>query len=91
MPIYLFMGKFEQDHIYFNNTFHSNIMVWMRYIDDCFMIWSGSKQDLYMRLTFINSKMLSIKFTMDKNHESIQFLDIKITKTNESLHTTEFR
>ncbi len=42
----LFMGKFEQDHVYNNNPFQSNIKVWMRYIDDCFMIWSGSEQEL---------------------------------------------
>ncbi len=45
----LFMGKFEQDHIYFNNTFHSNIMVWMRYIDDSFYDFGQDlNQDLYM-------------------------------------------
>ncbi len=35
---HLFMGKFEQDHVYNNYPFQSNIKVWMHYIDDCFMI-----------------------------------------------------
>ncbi len=43
---HLFMGKFEHDHVYNNNPFQSNIKVWMCYIDDCLMIWSGSEQEL---------------------------------------------
>ncbi len=87
----LFMGKFEQDHVYNNNPFQSNIKVWMRYIDDCFMIWSGSEQELDSFVSFINSKIPSIKFTMEKSCDSIHFWDVKVRKINESLHTTVFR
>ncbi len=68
------MGKL----VYNNNPFQSNIM---RYIDDCFMIWSGSEHELDSFVLYINSKITSIKFTMKK----YIFLDVKVTKINKLL------
>ncbi len=59
----LFMGKFEQDYVYNNNPFHTNKKVWMRYIGDFCMIWSGSEQELDLLLTFIQWEKTGIQYT----------------------------
>ncbi len=74
------MGKL----VYNNNPFQSNIM---RYIYDCFMIWSVSEHELDSFVLYINSKITSIKFTMKK----YIFLDVKVTKINKLLHEQNYK
>ena len=49
----LFMAKFEEDMIesFYSSTGHKPV-VWYRYIDDIFMIWSGGNETLDKFLTF---------------------------------------
>ncbi|XP_030841919.1 uncharacterized protein LOC115924186 [Strongylocentrotus purpuratus] len=56
--------------------------LWLRYVDDTFVIWPHSTPDLHQFLDHINNQHPSIKFTMETQHEnSIPFLDVLITKT----------
>jgi len=43
----LFMGKFEFDFIYNNNPIGRDIKYWAGYIDECFLIWKGSEEELH--------------------------------------------
>ncbi len=63
----LFIGKFELDFIYNNNPFGSFIKYWARYIDDCFLIWKGSEEDLFEFVQFLNSRLGSITFSVENN------------------------
>ena len=53
---------------------------WTRFIDDIFMIWKGSREELTRFHTHLNNQMNSIKFTMEASQESAVFLDLKIYK-----------
>eukprot|EP00057_Strongylocentrotus_purpuratus_P009741 XP_011664215.1 PREDICTED: uncharacterized protein LOC100893431 [Strongylocentrotus purpuratus] len=56
--------------------------LWLRYVDDTFVIWPHSTPDLHHFLDHINNQHPSIKFTMETEHDnSIPFLDVLITKT----------
>ena len=56
--------------------------IWLRYIDDIFMVWTGSKEELDEFHLHLNSQMASIKFTMKDSTTSAVFLDLNISKGN---------
>ena len=62
--IYLFLKKFS--------------LKYLRFIDDIFFIWTGSKTDLQKILYELNGKHLSIKFEHERSKERISFLDNEI-------------
>ena len=59
-------------------------ILYLRYIDDTFMIWTGTKQELLIFLENLNSKHKTIKFEHNISHSKISFLDtlIYIDKNN---------
>ena len=61
----------------------------LRYIDDIFMIWTGTKQELLMFLGKLNSKLKTIKFEHNISNSNISFLDTLIYKDkSNTLQTT---
>ena len=58
--IYLFLKKFS--------------LKYLRFIDDIFFIWTGSKTDLERFLNELNAKRPSIKFEYEISKERISFL-----------------
>ena len=71
----LFMSKFELDFVY---TYHTQPLLWKRYIDDCFCIWTGTYQDLLKFIDHLNSCDPTIKFTFEASQLSINFLDTTV-------------
>ena len=64
-------------------------LIWIRFIDDIFFIWTGSEQDLLRVLNELNSLHPTIKFDMNYSREKIDFLDTTVIITRESsLQTT---
>ena len=56
----IFMDHFERKFIYpFIKTF---LLIYLRFIDDIFFIWTGSKAGLEKFLNELNKKHPSIKF-----------------------------
>ena len=51
-----------------------------RYIDDIFMIWSGTTEDLNTFMSNLNSIHPNLKFTHEVSQQSINFLDLTIYK-----------
>ena len=41
----IFMGAFERKYIY-NSKYYTHIWFYCRYIDDIFLIWTGSQEEL---------------------------------------------
>ena len=79
------MDYFERKFIYpFIKTFP---LIHLRFIDDIFLIWTGSKTDLVKILNDLNAKHPSIKFEYKILKERISFLDTKIYIKNNKLHT----
>ena len=82
----LFMGFFETNLL---NSFNLKPTIWIRYIDDIFIIWNHGKSKLLEFISFANSLHQSIKFTHCISNISIDFLDITVHKTNENRLETD--
>ena len=83
------MDHFERKFIYpFIKTF---LLIYLRFIDDIFFIWTGSKTDLEKFLNELNTNHSSIKFENEIAKERISFLDTEIYIKNSKLHTKIFR
>lgn len=64
----------------------SKIVCFFRYVDDTFVIFNGSSQELQILLTFLNSLNSSIQFTMELEVDgSIPFLDLLIQRRQNKL------
>jgi hypothetical protein len=79
-----FLNKFEILHVY---TYHIQPLVWLRYIDDVFMIWTHTMQDLNDFVEHLNSRLPTIKFTLECSENEIPFLDTKVKKEGTRLIT----
>lgn len=87
----LFMGKFELDFVSNNNPYFKFIKYYWRYIDDLFFIWSGSIDLLQEFHEHMNTKMRSIKFTLEYDKEKIAFLDVMVRKMGNVLDTELYK
>lgn len=54
--------------------------IWLRYIDDVFMVWTGTELELVEFLNYINEAHDTIKFTWDWSIERINYLDVQVIK-----------
>ena len=74
-------------------TLENFIIFLKRFIDDFLIFWTGSEEQLHKFMTKINSMHPSIKFTCSYNlkERSTNFLDLKITITDEGIKTDLYR
>lgn len=63
-------------------TQNTKPLIFTRYIDDIFMIWNGTVEDLSTFIANLNSVYPNLKFTHKHSDLSINFLDITIYKGN---------
>ena len=84
----IYMGWFEEKHIY-SSRWKQNISFYCRYIDDIFLIWDSSLQELEDFMKYINNVHPSIKFTHEKSKEKINFLDILVMKDKDGVISTD--
>ena len=81
----LFMGHFETN---FLQTCLQKPIVWLRYIDDIFLLWNEGKDKLLHFISAANIFHPTIKFTFEISTSVINFLDIAVHKTiNNRLET----
>ena len=82
----LFMDRFKTEAL---KNWDRQPLIWLRFIDDIFMIWNYGEQELKKFLEYLNNIHDKIKFTHEFRKESINFLDttVKIDTTRE-LYTT---
>ena len=74
----LFMGKFEED---FLNTTSIKPYIWLRFLDDIFMIWNDSLEDLNTFIDALNNFHSTIKFTSNISQQFVSFIDVSISKS----------
>ena len=86
----IFMAQFEKQHIYL--YIKNKSILYLRYIDDIFLILTGTKQELLIFLEKLNSKHKTIRFEHNVSNSNISFLDTLIynDKSN-TLQTTLYR
>ena len=84
----IFMADFEEKWVY---TYHTQPLVWLRYIDDIFMVWNNNRKSLEDFLLHLNQCHHSIKFTSEISTENISFLDTTVQLTEDrKLYTSLF-
>ena len=78
----LFMEKFEQVAL---DTATHKPKVWLRYVDDTFVIWNHGETELEHFLTHLNRQNPNIQFTMEiEKNNSLAFLDVLVTRTQDN-------
>ena len=89
----LYVGLLEEKSILNPeyNHFLEHIQLWKRYIDDVFVIWTGSATELTSFHMFLNSCCEHLNFTMTSDSQKMNFLDILILKVDEHLSTELYR
>ena len=82
---FLFMRKFEKD---FLDSYDVQPLLWLRFLDDIFMIWDDSEKKCFRFLYKLNNFHETIKFTYNYSKTNVIFLDVKIEKTDEGILRT---
>ena len=83
----LFMGRFEQHAI--ANALHKPL-IWWRFIDDIFLIWTEGEEHLKHFISHLNSIHPYIKFTHEYSnspHQTLPFLDVQVHLSNNHIET----
>ncbi|MCG8031445.1 MAG: GIY-YIG nuclease family protein [Candidatus Thiodiazotropha taylori] len=75
----IFMGELESKLLL---TAPYQPYVYLRYIDDIFMIWTGTEQELQLFYEHCNNFHRTIKFTMEFSTKEITFLDTRVRRDN---------
>ena len=66
-------------------------LIYKRYVDDCFLVFK-CQEDSIKFLEYLNNKHKNIKFTSEQElNNTLPFLDVLITKNNNSLTTEVYR
>lgn len=73
----LFMSDFEQN---FLKTYHTQPILWRRFIDDIFVVWPGPPDTVDQLLEDLNSAHNTIKFTAKTSTSKAVFLDLVVYK-----------
>ena len=63
----LFTGKFEEDK---SNQYHRQPLIWLRFLDDIFLIWEYSEDKHLDFIKYLNSAHPSIKYISIFNRKS---------------------
>jgi hypothetical protein len=79
-----YMGRFEKLFVY---IFHKQPLLWIRFIDDIFMIWTHGEELLLDFIEYLNSRVPSINFTQEVSQKEVSFLDTKVKIVNNRLET----
>ena len=74
----IFMDDFETKYIY--PRISGKHLAYYRFVDDIFMVWNDSKENLITFFKDINTVHESIKFDCVYSHQKINFLDTTVFK-----------
>lgn len=91
----LFMDKFENSLLDdFEQKYGIRPMLWYRFIDDVFFIWTGTKEELSTFIDFTqsfsqrNNMKSKMKFEVSMSQESVNFLDVTVSLRDGKLETS---
>ena len=80
----IFMAEIKEDSL---NSQEVRPITWLRFIDDIFMVWNHSKEELTTFIKNLNSFHKTIQFTMESSEYGLPFLDTFIYKEDNTLKT----
>lgn len=90
----LYLGWWERNFVFSENLmeYTQYIILWLCYIDDVVIIWSGTQKSFSDFVALLNTNTINLKVTSEINKDAISFLDIKIYwGPNNDLQTTVYR
>ena len=73
-----------------SRTIFRELIMYRRFRDDCFILWTGSLDLLKRFLYYVNILDPSLKFTIVIGGKSLKFMDLFITLRDGLLHTTVY-
>jgi len=73
----VYMGRFEENFVY-KTEWSNHVIIWVRFIDDIFLIWKGDRDSLTEFTDHLNNAAPSIKFTHEISTNSVTFLDTTV-------------
>ena len=82
----LFMADFEETYVY---TYRQKPLLYKRFIDDIFMIWTHGREALTEFITYLNSRLPTIKFTTVISDTHVSFLDTSVKVSTQGVLTTD--
>jgi hypothetical protein len=77
-----YLDWFERMFLY---SYRKQPYLYVRYIDDCFLIWHHSIEELHEFVDYLNNRVPTIKFTVEVSEEQIAFLDVKVKKAGDRI------
>ncbi|XP_063955552.1 uncharacterized protein LOC135154173 [Lytechinus pictus] len=83
----LYMAVLEED---FLSKCSLKPSLYIRYIDDIFLIWPHTEDDLASFHNAFNAHNPNIQFTIENSREKIHFLDVNVSKNGDSLSTSVY-
>ena len=83
----IYMGSFEDEYVY---TYHLQPRLFIRYIDDIFMLWQHGIDELEIFHEYLNTRVPTITFTKEYSNKQVSFLDVMIININNRLETDLF-
>ena len=84
----VYMGRLEDKFVY-QTEWANWLILWVRFIDDIFLIWKGDKDSLIDFLDYLNNVVPSIKFTHEISTDSVNFLDATVLKDEQGYINTD--
>lgn len=77
----IFMNEIENSKIVNEaNPYKNNLIYWYRYVDDIICLFQGNENEQHQFLSYLNSISKNIKFTIEKQFNEINFLDLTIMR-----------
>ena len=71
------------------NQYHIKPSIWLRFVDDILMMWNDSEDKLKDFFAYINTDNPAIQFTHALSFESVNFMDVLVTITNDGTISTD--
>ena len=79
------MGWFEAKFVY---TYELQPLMWVRFIDDIFLIWQHSQETLKLFEDHLNQSLDSIKFETETSMDEVHFLDVVVRLADNIISTS---
>ena len=89
-PQYANIFMFNLEENFLPNT-HNKPLIYLRYIDDIFMLWTHGEKKLLQFYKDFNSEDPDIHVTMNHSTEKVNFLDTTIRLKNNTIQTSLYK
>ena len=83
----IFMADLE-NKLLDNSPNNLQPLIWKRYIDDIFVVWTHGEESLHTFINHLNTSHPTIKFEHEYSHSNIHFLDTTVTLTQQGTLVT---